>query len=184
MTAGECGGGDKRGKQAAALLIHTTEIYPFLDLRVDDHPDPIAELKRLYQVSLERYQPLRLPAERGAPRWHHRSRRDRSRSRTFQAAPAAMTALLEVRDLRTLFAVEAGGESAAVDGVGFSLDAGRTLGIVTNLAAAKRHRAVDHGPRSRTHPDGSAAAAFCSTASTSSGCRLPRCASCAGTGSR
>jgi len=58
MAAGEAAGGDKRGKQAAALLIHTTEIYPFLDLRVDDHPDPIAELKRLYEVSLERYQPF------------------------------------------------------------------------------------------------------------------------------
>jgi uncharacterized Ntn-hydrolase superfamily protein len=58
MAAGDAAGGDKRGKQAAALLIHTTEAYPFLDLRVDDHPDPIAELKRLYQVSLERYQPF------------------------------------------------------------------------------------------------------------------------------
>jgi uncharacterized Ntn-hydrolase superfamily protein len=58
MAAGEAAGGDKRGRQAAALLIHTTEIYPFLDLRVDDHADPIAELKRLYEVSLERYQPF------------------------------------------------------------------------------------------------------------------------------
>jgi uncharacterized Ntn-hydrolase superfamily protein len=58
MAAGDAAGGDKRGKQAAALLIHTTEIYAFLDLRVDDHPDPIAELKRLHQVSLERYQPF------------------------------------------------------------------------------------------------------------------------------
>ncbi len=58
MAAGEAAGGDKRGRQAAALLIHTTEAYAFLDLRVDDHPDPIAELKRLYQVSLERYQPF------------------------------------------------------------------------------------------------------------------------------
>ena len=58
MAAGQAAGGDKRGKQAAALLIHTTEVYPFLDLRVDDHPDPIAELKRLYEVSLERYQPF------------------------------------------------------------------------------------------------------------------------------
>ena len=58
MTAGEAAGGDKRGKQAAALLIHTTESYAFLDLRVDDHPEPIAELRRLYEVSLERYQPF------------------------------------------------------------------------------------------------------------------------------
>jgi uncharacterized Ntn-hydrolase superfamily protein len=58
LEAGEAAGGDKRGKQAAALLIHTTESYPFLDLRVDDHPEPLAELHRLYEKSLERYQPF------------------------------------------------------------------------------------------------------------------------------
>jgi uncharacterized Ntn-hydrolase superfamily protein len=56
MEAGEAAGGDKRGKQGAALLIHTTEDYPFLDLRVDDHPEPLAELRRLFGVSLERFQ--------------------------------------------------------------------------------------------------------------------------------
>src|SRR6266700_1738509 len=50
--------GDERGKQAVALLICTTEAYPFLDLRVDDHPEPLAELRRLYVKSLERYQPF------------------------------------------------------------------------------------------------------------------------------
>lgn len=58
MQAGEAAGGDKRGKQAAALLIHTTEQYPFLHLRVDDHAEPLQELARLYAVSLERYQPF------------------------------------------------------------------------------------------------------------------------------
>jgi uncharacterized Ntn-hydrolase superfamily protein len=58
MEAGEAAGGDKRGKQAAALLIHTVEDYPFLTLRVDDHPEPLKELRRLYEVSLERYQPF------------------------------------------------------------------------------------------------------------------------------
>jgi uncharacterized Ntn-hydrolase superfamily protein len=58
MIAGEAAGGDKRGKQAVALLICTTEAYPFLDLRVDDHPEPIEELQRLYIKSLERYQPF------------------------------------------------------------------------------------------------------------------------------
>jgi uncharacterized Ntn-hydrolase superfamily protein len=58
LHAGEAAGGDKRGKQAAALRIHTTEDYPFLDIRVDDHEDPIAELKRLYAKSLERFQPF------------------------------------------------------------------------------------------------------------------------------
>ncbi|HEY2968285.1 MAG TPA: DUF1028 domain-containing protein [Casimicrobiaceae bacterium] len=58
MQAGEAAGGDKRGKQAVALLICTTEAYPALDLRVDDHADPFAELNRLYLKSLERFQPF------------------------------------------------------------------------------------------------------------------------------
>jgi len=58
LDAGERAGGDKRGKQAAALLVYTTEDYPFLDLRVDDHAEPLAELRRLYEKSLERYQPF------------------------------------------------------------------------------------------------------------------------------
>jgi len=58
MQAGEAAGGDKRGKQAAALLICSAEAYPFLDLRVDDHPEPLSELLRLYIKSLERYQPF------------------------------------------------------------------------------------------------------------------------------
>lgn len=65
LAAGEDAGGDKRGKQAAALLVCTTERYPFLDLRVDDHVDPIRELMRLYEKSFERYQALLgcLPSE-------------------------------------------------------------------------------------------------------------------------
>jgi len=58
MDAGEAAGGDKRGKQAAALRIVTTESYPVLDLRVDDHADPLAELRRLFDKSLERFQPF------------------------------------------------------------------------------------------------------------------------------
>lgn len=58
LAAGEAAGGDKRGKQAAAVLVHTTEDYPALSLRVDDHAEPVAELARLYQVSLERFQPF------------------------------------------------------------------------------------------------------------------------------
>ena len=56
MAAGDAAGGDKRGKQAAALLVYTTEDYPALDIRVDDHEEPVQELQRLYQKSLERFQ--------------------------------------------------------------------------------------------------------------------------------
>jgi len=58
MEAGEEAGGDKRGKQSAALKIHHDEDYLQLDLRVDDHLDPLTELRRLYEVSLERFQPF------------------------------------------------------------------------------------------------------------------------------
>ncbi len=55
LEAGETAGGDKRGKQSAGLKICTRDPYPDLDIRADDHPDPLRELRRLYQVSLERF---------------------------------------------------------------------------------------------------------------------------------
>jgi uncharacterized Ntn-hydrolase superfamily protein len=55
MHAGEAAGGDKRGKQSAALLIHDQEEWSALDLRVDDHADPLTELERLERVSRERW---------------------------------------------------------------------------------------------------------------------------------
>jgi uncharacterized Ntn-hydrolase superfamily protein len=58
LAAGDAAGGDKRGKQAAALRIHGGEDYPSLDLRVDDRAEPIGELHRLYEKSLERFQPF------------------------------------------------------------------------------------------------------------------------------
>jgi len=53
MRAGEAAGGDKRGKQSAALIICGEEEWPDLNLRVDDHADPLAELERLESVSRE-----------------------------------------------------------------------------------------------------------------------------------
>ncbi len=58
MAAGEAAGGDKRGKQSAALRIQGDEDHTELDLRVDDHSEPIIELQRLYDVSLQRFQPF------------------------------------------------------------------------------------------------------------------------------
>lgn len=55
MEAGEAAGGDKRGKQSAALVIYRDQDYAWLDIRADDHSEPLEELWRLYQVAQERY---------------------------------------------------------------------------------------------------------------------------------
>ena len=56
LQAGQAAGGDKRGRQSAALLVvHEGWGYAGLndryrDLRVDDHAEPIAELQRIYDL--------------------------------------------------------------------------------------------------------------------------------------
>lgn len=55
LKAGEAAGGDKRGRQSAALRIHGEEEWSDLDLRVDDHVDPLVELERLERVSREHW---------------------------------------------------------------------------------------------------------------------------------
>jgi uncharacterized Ntn-hydrolase superfamily protein len=80
MQAGEAAGGDKRGKQSAALLVHDQEDYPLYDLRVDDHPDPLTELARLQEVARQR--------------WLHFRRQMPSRER-----PSGLTNRNELEDL-------------------------------------------------------------------------------------
>jgi uncharacterized Ntn-hydrolase superfamily protein len=56
LRAGDLAGGDRRGRQSAALLVvakgmgygGTSDVLA--DLRVDDHPDPVAELARLLEL--------------------------------------------------------------------------------------------------------------------------------------
>jgi uncharacterized Ntn-hydrolase superfamily protein len=50
MLAGEAAGGDRRGKQSAAMVMVTTEDFPDLNLRVDDHAEPLQELRRLLSI--------------------------------------------------------------------------------------------------------------------------------------
>ena len=50
MEAGEAAGGDRRGKQSAAMVMVTTEDFPDLNLRVDDHAEPLRELRRLLSI--------------------------------------------------------------------------------------------------------------------------------------
>lgn len=55
LAEGQNAGGDKRGRQSAALSLYSTEVYADVDLRVDDHPEPIKELFRLYEESKKPY---------------------------------------------------------------------------------------------------------------------------------
>ncbi len=56
LEAGQAAGGDKRGMQSAAILVvRPSEEYPeyrtrYVDLRVEDHKDPIREIRRVYEI--------------------------------------------------------------------------------------------------------------------------------------
>ena len=50
QEAGQEAGGDKRGKQSAAVYTVKDQPYPYVGLRADEHPDPIVELRRIYEV--------------------------------------------------------------------------------------------------------------------------------------
>jgi uncharacterized Ntn-hydrolase superfamily protein len=59
LKAGDQAGGDKRGKQSAALIVVRPcggyggcleGVDKYVDLRVDDHPDPVNELIRLFKI--------------------------------------------------------------------------------------------------------------------------------------
>jgi uncharacterized Ntn-hydrolase superfamily protein len=55
LEAGEAAGGDKRGRQSAALYVVHNDMYPHLDLRVDNHGNPIGELRTLFQEAHKDY---------------------------------------------------------------------------------------------------------------------------------
>jgi uncharacterized Ntn-hydrolase superfamily protein len=48
LEAGQAAGGDKRGKQSAALLVASAAPRMYHNLRVDDHDDPVVELRRVF----------------------------------------------------------------------------------------------------------------------------------------
>jgi uncharacterized Ntn-hydrolase superfamily protein len=54
LEAGEDAGGDRRGRQAAGIRVFADEEYALCDLRVDDHPDPLEELRRILELFKER----------------------------------------------------------------------------------------------------------------------------------
>ncbi|MEX1016668.1 MAG: DUF1028 domain-containing protein [Phycisphaeraceae bacterium] len=63
IEAGEATGGDRRGASSATVYVMHTEVYPLWDLRVDDHAQPLIEIRRLYHVFEEKVVPhiRRLP---------------------------------------------------------------------------------------------------------------------------
>lgn len=58
LVAAEAAGGDRRGRQSSALLVVESDggygglCDTLVDLRVDDHADPVPELERLYAIHL------------------------------------------------------------------------------------------------------------------------------------
>ena len=80
LEAGQAGGGDKRGRQSAALKVMRNEDYAYVDLRVDEHQDPVAELRRVFGVAQQQL----IPFVEGMP----------TRDLPGRAPPAAVTELL------------------------------------------------------------------------------------------
>jgi len=50
LEAGRDAGGQVGGQHSAALRVFDREIYPYVDLRVDHHDEPIGELRRVYDL--------------------------------------------------------------------------------------------------------------------------------------
>jgi uncharacterized Ntn-hydrolase superfamily protein len=58
LEAGQAAGGDKRGRQCAALLVYANEEYPYMNVRVDEHPEPVAELRRVFEIARHQLMPF------------------------------------------------------------------------------------------------------------------------------
>jgi uncharacterized Ntn-hydrolase superfamily protein len=80
LEAGDAAGGDHRGRQSAALRVVGTEAYAALDLRVDEHVAPVAELRRVLGIARRQL----LPFVQGMPR----------RDSPGRALPADVAAML------------------------------------------------------------------------------------------
>ncbi|HKO34629.1 MAG TPA: DUF1028 domain-containing protein [Candidatus Limnocylindria bacterium] len=60
MEAAEAEGGDVRGRQSAALMVVDAQLHPrawrghglVMDMRIEDHPDPVPELRRIVTLQL------------------------------------------------------------------------------------------------------------------------------------
>ncbi|HVP04620.1 MAG TPA: DUF1028 domain-containing protein [Dehalococcoidia bacterium] len=64
LEAGQEAGGDRRGRQGAGIQVLAGEEYALCDLRVDDHANPVSELRRVLEV----FRTEQLPYAMAAPR--------------------------------------------------------------------------------------------------------------------
>jgi uncharacterized Ntn-hydrolase superfamily protein len=69
LEAGDSAGGDFRGKQSATLQVVGDEAYRKVDLRVDEHAAPVAELRRVFEVARRQLFPFvgGMPRRTGEP---------------------------------------------------------------------------------------------------------------------
>ena len=80
LEAGDAAGGDRRGKQSAALRVHADEVYALLDIRVDENAEPVRDLRRVLRIARAQLVPFVL----GMPK----------RGKPAQSAPREVTDML------------------------------------------------------------------------------------------
>ena len=120
LEAGDEAGGDKRGKQSAALRIVAAEDYPLLDLRVDEHAVPVRELRRVLGVARRQL----VPFVAGMPR----------KDGPAGALPEdAVAMLLEAPEKRP-GAAPAGTPDPIREIIGLRLEAGRIAHLLAQFA--------------------------------------------------
>jgi uncharacterized Ntn-hydrolase superfamily protein len=93
LEAGQTAGGDRRGRQSAGIFVVGEEEYPLCDLRVDDHEDPVDELRRVYEVyKLEEVPFMRMMPRRAdfVPYWEEVTRMREEVESTLEAEEHAV----------------------------------------------------------------------------------------------
>ena len=123
LEAGQAAGGDRRGRRSAALLVVTSDPERrherSQNLRVDDHEDPVAELRRIYDAVTERlgHRDLSRPSGRDVREMQELLRRaglyDREPDGNFDDATVA--AVQAFRKAQGLDTGEYGGSIGLVD---------------------------------------------------------------------
>ena len=139
MRAGEAAGGDKRGKQSAALLIYGEEEWSTSTCGSTTTPIRSAELERLEQVSRERWVHFRqfLPTRKNPAGVTDRATIDAGIEAAHCRPEMTDAPLIEIEGLRVTFHGDDGRITHAVDSVDLSVANGATLGLVGESGCGK-----------------------------------------------